>query len=141
MSDRSIEIRLLGPDDHALVIGVSGIFDNRPIPDQTRAFLASDRDFLWFAFCDGEVVGFVSATSVLHPDKLPHLFVNELETRDGYQRRGIGTRLMRTVQQYGKAHGLWPIWVAAEGEDARAIAFYRSLEDMKERAATVFEWE
>jgi len=136
-----IEIRLVGPDDFALVTEVRGIFDNPPIPEQTRDFLASDREFLWLAFCDGEITGFVSATSILHPDKLPHLFVNELETREGFRRRGIATRLMRTVQDYGKAQGLWPIWVAAEGDDAQAIAFYRSLGDMEERGATVFEWE
>lgn len=139
--DGAIEIRLVGPDDFALVTEVRGIFDNPPIPEQTRDFLASDREFLWLASCDGEVAGFVSATSILHPDKLPHLFVNELGTREGFRRRGIATRLMRTVQDYGKAHGLRPIWVAAEGDDAQAIAFYRSLGDMEERGATVFEWE
>ena len=141
MSDGAPEIRLLGPDDHALVTQAQGLFDNPPIADQTRAFLASDRDFLWFAILDEQPVGFVSATSVLHPDKLPNLFVNELETRDGFRRRGIATRLMRTVQGYGKAHDLWPIWLAAEGDDAQAIAFYRSLGDMEGRGATVFEWE
>lgn len=48
---------------------------------------------------------------------------------------------MRTVEEYGKMNGLWPIGVAAEGDDAQAIAFYRSLGDMEERGATVFEWE
>lgn len=92
MADGAIDIRLLGPDDHAVVIAAQGIFDNRPIPDQTRDFLASDREFLWLAFYAGEVAGFVSATTILHPDKLPHLFVNELETREGFRRLGIATR-------------------------------------------------
>ncbi|WP_198147704.1 GNAT family N-acetyltransferase [Erythrobacter sp. AP23] len=141
MSNAALDIRLLGPDDYALVNAAEEIFDDRPIAKQTHAFLNSDRDFLWFALIDGQPVGFASATIVLHPDKSPHLFVNELETRDGFRRRGIATRLMRTVQQHGKANGLWPIWLAAEGDDDRAIAFYRSLGDMEERGAVVFEWE
>ncbi len=128
MSDGPLQIRLLGADDHALVTAAQGIFATPPIADQTRDFLASHRDFLWLAFLDGQPVGFVSATSVLHPDKPPHFFVNELEKCDGVRRRGIATRLMRTVQDYGKEHGLWTIWLAAEGGDAQAIAFYRFID-------------
>ncbi|MEX0342658.1 MAG: GNAT family N-acetyltransferase [Erythrobacter sp.] len=141
MSAGALVIRLLGPDDHALVSAAADIFDNRPIAEQTRDFLASDRDFLWLALLDGQPVGFVSATSILHPDKTPHLFINELETREGFRRRGIATRMMRAVRRHAKANGLWPVWLAAEGDDAQAIAFYRSLKDMEERGAVVFEWE
>ena len=137
----TIEIRLLGPGDEDLVSAGAELFDDPPDPVQTRAFLASDREFLWFALDGGQPVGFVSATSIFHPDKKPHLFVNELATREDHFRRGIATQLMRTVERFGREQGLWPIWVAAEGGDARAIAFYRSLQDMEERGVSVFEWE
>ena len=137
----SAKIRLMTPADFDLVMNSADLFDHPPIPEQTRAFLASDREFLWLALVDGRPVGFVSATSILHPDKQPHLFVNELATHAEFQRQGIASSLMRTVETYGKAHGLWPIWVAAEGDDEGAIEFYRSLGDMAERGAVVFEWE
>ena len=136
-----VAIRLLGPGDETLVEAAAELFDHEPLPEQTRAFLASEREFLWLAIVKGRPAGFVSATSILHPDKRPHLFVNELATHEDHRRRGIATRLMRTVEQYGREHGLWPIWLAAEGNDAQAIAFYRSLSDMEERGAVVFEWE
>ena len=136
-----MEIRLLGPADQELANSAADLFDDRLIAEQLSDFLASERDFLWLALVDGQVAGFVSATIVLHPDKMPHLFVNELATHEDFRRRGVATQLMRTVQGYGKANGLWPIWVAAEGDDEQAIAFYRSLSDMGERAVVVFEWE
>ena len=136
-----IAIRLLGTGDEALVASAEGLFDDPPLEDQTQAFLESEREFLWFAIYGGKPVGFVSAASILHPDKQPHLFVNELATHAEYRRRGIARRLMETVAEFARARKLWPVWVAAEGDDEQAIAFYRSLGGMTERGAVVFEWE
>lgn len=140
MTDR-IAIRLLGSEDLELVLSAADLFDEPPIPDQTRAFLESEREFLWFALDGERPVGFVSASVLLHPDKPPHLFVNELATAEPYRRRGIATRLMQTVVDFGRERKLWPVWVAADGDDDLAQAFYRSLAGLTERGAVVFEWE
>lgn len=136
-----IAIRLLGPEDQVLVEAATDLFDNPPLADQTRAFLASDRDFIWFAIASDKPVGFVSASVLLHPDKPPHLFINELATAESHRRRGVATRLIEAVLEFGKAQALWPVWVAAEGDDEQAQAFYRSLGDKTERGVIVFEWE
>ena len=136
-----ISIRLLSAADEALVLSAAGLFDFSPMSDETRAFLSSDREFLWFAMANVQPVGFVSATSILHPDKSPHLFVNELAVHNNWRRRGVATKLMETVVAYGRENALWPIWLAAEGDDRNAQEFYRSLSDLSERGAIVFEWE
>lgn len=141
MKSDGIAIRLLGPGDEALVASATGLFDHAPIADQTRDFLASAREFLWFAMDDDKPVGFVSATSILHPDKQPHLFVNELTTHADYRRRGIARRLMEAVEAFARAERLRPVWVVAEGDDEQAIAFYRSLGGMTEAGAVFFESE
>jgi ribosomal protein S18 acetylase RimI-like enzyme len=134
-------IRLLGAGDEAIVAEGALLFDHTPIPDQTSAFLRSERDFIWFAMAGSGPIGFVSASILLHPDKEPHLFVNELGVDDNFRRQGIATRLMQAVVHFGRERGLWPIWVAAEGDDHAAQAFYRSLSGMTERGAIVYEWE
>ena len=48
---------------------------------------------------------------------------------------------METVVAYGRENALWPVWLAAEGDDRNAQEFYRSLSDLSERGAIVFEWE
>lgn len=138
---RDFSIRLLNAGDEALVLNARRLFDYAPIAEQTRAFLVSDREFLWFAMTCDQPVGFVSATSILHPDKEPHLFVNELAVHEDWRRRGIARKLMETVVAFGRKNALWPIWLAAEGDDHRAQAFYRSLSDLSERGVIVFEWE
>ena len=136
-----IEIRRLGPDDFDLVMSAQGLFDFEPLADQSKAFLSSDREFIWFAM-DGETpVGFVSASVILHPDKPPHLFVNELATHEGHRRKGVATALMETVVSFSREAGLWPVWLAAESDDEQAKAFYRSLRRPSERGSVIFEWE
>lgn len=135
-----VSIRLLGPGDESLVLSAAELFDDLPIPEQTQGFLDSERDFLWFAIADDRPVGFVSAAVLLHPDKPPHLFINELSTVESHRRRGIATRLMHAVLDFGRERALWPVWVIAEGDDDPAQAFYRSLSGLAERGAVVFEW-
>lgn len=139
MAER-VEIRLLSSDDLDLVMSAEGLFDYQPLAQQTAACLASDRDYIWFALEVGVPIGFVSASVILHPDKLPHLFVNELAAREDRRRRGVASLLMQTVVDFGRSNGFWPIWLAAEGDDEDAKAFYRSLAGSGERRAVVFEW-
>lgn len=136
-----LEIRLLGQEDFDLVQSGAKLFDFAPIPEQTRAFLSSERDFIWFAILDEEPVGFVSASIIIHPDKPPHLFVNELDVRPDNQRMGIATQLIETVIAFGRQRKFWPVWLAAEGDDSVAKSFYRSLDGPEERGAAIFEWE
>ncbi len=137
----TVTIRLLGPGDESLVLSAAELFDDPPIPEQTSLFLASERDFLCFAIANGRPVGFVSASVLLHPDKLPHLFINELAIAESHRRRGIATRLIQAVVDLGRERALWPVWVVAESDDDPAQAFYRSLSGATERGAVVFEWE
>ncbi|MFA6219527.1 MAG: GNAT family N-acetyltransferase [Erythrobacter sp.] len=136
-----VEIRLLSSDDFDLVLSAEGLFDHQPIPQQTAAFLASDRDFIWFAMEALVPIGFVSASVILHPDKLPHLFVNERATREDRRRRGVARMLLQTVVDFGKSNSIWPLGLAAEGDDEPAKAVYRSPDGFGERDAVVFEWE
>jgi ribosomal protein S18 acetylase RimI-like enzyme len=134
-------VRLLGARDAALVEAASDLFDHPIIPDQLQGFLASERDFLWFAF-DGEAaIGFASATSILHPDSQPVLFLNEIGVADKAQRSGVGRSLMQAVLAFAQSRGWQSTWVLAELGDDRAQGFYRALHPQTEMPAVMFEWE
>ncbi|MBU2589099.1 MAG: GNAT family N-acetyltransferase [Alphaproteobacteria bacterium] len=141
MSDRAVDVRLLGPGDTELVLSASHLFDAAPLPDQTTAMLYSERDFLWFALAQGRPVGFASATMVLHPDQRPVLFLNEIAVDDVAQRRGIGTRLMQAVFDLARSRGWASTWVLAENDDETAKSFYRSLSPATAQPSVMFEWE
>ncbi|MEL7197590.1 MAG: GNAT family N-acetyltransferase [Pseudomonadota bacterium] len=141
MTETALSIRKLGPEDAGLVHSAADLFDDPPLKEQTTAFLKSERDHIWIAYLGAEPVGFLTATTLLHPDKAPHIFVNELGFDEGYRRRGIATKLMAEAVSFARLCGLTPLWLAAEGNDELANSFYRSLSDPTERGAVVYEWE
>jgi aminoglycoside 6'-N-acetyltransferase I len=72
-------IRLLGPGDDSVLDNVaSGIFDNAIDRRWTAEFLSDQRHHLAVAIDEGRVVGMASAVHYVHPDKAPHLCINEV---------------------------------------------------------------
>lgn len=137
----SWSVRLLGKSDAATVEQASDLFDHPVDPEQLRAFLSSDRDFLWFAFAGEAAIGFASATVILHPDSRPVLFLNEIAVADTAQRRGVGQSLMQAAIAFADMQGWQSTWVLAEQSDDRAMAFYRSLDPQTEVQSAMFEWD
>lgn len=138
---RHCSVRLLGQQDAAIVARASHLFDHPIVPDQMHRFLSSDRDFLWFAFDGDTAIGFATATTILHPDSRPVLFLNEIAVADAAQRHGVGRSLMQMVFKLAELRGWQSTWVLADQDDERAVSFYRSLRPQIELPSIMFEWE
>jgi ribosomal protein S18 acetylase RimI-like enzyme len=137
-----IALRRLGPDDEALVLEApDDIFDNPPDPVQTRAFLASPANLLIAAFDGDRMVGFSSGTVLLHPDKPPSLFVNELGTAEGWRRRGIGTALTLEIVRAAREMGCEGVWLGTEIDNAAARATYRKAGGREALGYALFDWD
>lgn len=123
-----IDLRRLGPDDLATLLSVEeGLFDETLDPAESAAFLADPANLLLLAFDGDDAVGMLTGTFLRHPDKPLSLFVNELGTREAWQRRGIATALMREALTIARARGARGVWLGTEEDNDAAIAFYRSL--------------
>ncbi len=72
-------------------------------------------------------MAFASATMLLHPDKPPALFVNELGTREPYQRRGLGRAVLMALIERARTEGCKGIWLGTEMDNAPARALYQAL--------------
>jgi ribosomal protein S18 acetylase RimI-like enzyme len=137
----SITIRTLGPPDLATLLGIAdGLFDNPIRPAEARAFLADPANLLLLAFDGAQAVGMLTATFLRHPDKPLSLFVNELGTRDGWQRQGIATALMTRALAIARARGARGTWLGTDADNTPAIAFYRSLK-AAELPGVFFGWD
>jgi len=78
-----ITIRALGPEDLVLLVAVpEGLFDEPVDPVQAAAFLADPMHEIVLALGGDLAVAMATGTVVLHPDKPPSMFVNEVGTRD-----------------------------------------------------------
>jgi ribosomal protein S18 acetylase RimI-like enzyme len=123
-----IQIRTLGPQDLDLLLAVQpDLFDEPIRPDQARAFLSDPNSLLLLAYDGDLAVGMATATILLHPDKAPALFVNEVGTRDSHLRQGIATALMEQLFALARARGCQGIWLGTEPDNTAALGLYRKL--------------
>ncbi len=123
-----ITLRRLGPDDLDLLLSVEpGLFDNAPDPEQSRAFLVDPRSEIVLAFDGPLAVSFASGTILLHPDKPPAMFINEIATRDSHRRRGLAFAVTERLIAIARDRGCKGIWLGTEAENQEAQALYRKL--------------
>lgn len=133
--------RFLTPEDAALLCAQpAGLFDRPVDPDQTRAFLESALHVIAVAQDDDLILSFASATILLHPDKPPAMFINEVGTRDEHQRKGHASRVTRMLIDHADAADLDGVWLGTEPDNAPALALYRSLKG-DERTFVGFAWD
>ncbi|EAR49770.1 hypothetical protein OG2516_04713 [Oceanicola granulosus HTCC2516] len=136
-----VTLRRLGPDDVETLLAVRpGLFDAPVDPRQARAFLDSPLCEIVVAEAGGDILSFASGTVLLHPDKPPALFVNEVGTRDGWTRRGLARAVTWALIERGREIGCEGAWLGTEPDNAAALALYRSLGG-EERGIVGFAWD
>jgi aminoglycoside 6'-N-acetyltransferase I len=124
----SLSYRLLGPGDAGVLDYVAEeVFDEPVRPDRLSAYLSEPGHLMIVAQEDGLVVGQCAAVVHRHPDKVTELYVDELGVSPAWQRRGIGTELMRRMFAEGRARGCAEAWVGTECDNDAANALYESL--------------
>ncbi len=138
----SVTCICLGADDLELLLSApEGLFDNPVDAGQARAFLVDPGHLIVLALAGTEPVGFASGTLLLHPDKAPSFFVNEVGVRADWQRRGIGRRLCERIFDEARARGCeGGIWLGTEPDNIAALALYRALGG-KEEMIVGFAWD
>ncbi|WP_165352827.1 GNAT family N-acetyltransferase [Loktanella sp. IMCC34160] len=136
-----MEIRILRPDDLDLVLNVRpGLFDNPVDLAQARAFLGSDLHRMVVAIKGGDILGFASGTVLLHPDKAPSMFINEVGTREEFQRQGIATAVTAALIDAARAMGCDGVWLGTEPDNDPALGLYRKLKGTEQTIAG-FAWD
>jgi ribosomal protein S18 acetylase RimI-like enzyme len=137
----TITIRQIGPEALADLLAVEdGLFDNPIDATQAEAFLSRDDNVLFFAFDGTRAVGMGTGSILLHPDKKPSLFINEVGVCESHQRRGIGKAIVQALLDWARERGLDGIWLGTESDNDAARALYRSL-DAEEVSGVFYGWD
>jgi ribosomal protein S18 acetylase RimI-like enzyme len=128
-----IEIKRLGPGDAPVLDRVAADVFDEPINKKRLAvYLREPSHLLFVAICDGEVVGQARGMIHLHPDMENELYIDNLGVAPTFQRRGVGTRLIKALLQEGRTLGCAEAWVGTEENNIVARKFYESLGDSGE---------
>ena len=118
-----------------------GTFDNEIDPARAWAFLATRVNELVVALDRGEVVGFVSGTVLMHPDKPTAFFVNEIGVHEDIRGQGIGNRLLKRISELALDRGCEEIWAATEGENIPARGLFRKMVSEEQDGVVVYTWD
>ncbi|MCY6382302.1 GNAT family N-acetyltransferase [Hoeflea prorocentri] len=138
---RHVTLRHLQADDLPLLLKVEeGLFDNPIDPAQAAAFLSDPLHELVLAFDGDLAVGMASGCILLHPDKKPSMFVNEVGVRDSHLRQGIGRAVTEKLFEIARARGCQGIWLGTEADNGPALALYRKLRG-DELKGVYFGWD
>jgi ribosomal protein S18 acetylase RimI-like enzyme len=122
------EIRVLGPDDEAVLTRVApGVFDHDVDPVLSAEFLRDPRHHLAVALESGTVVGFASGVHYVHPDKPAELWINEVGVAPTHQRQGLGRKLLQALFARGRELGCREAWVLTSPANGAAVRLYEAV--------------
>jgi ribosomal protein S18 acetylase RimI-like enzyme len=119
-----VTVRRLGAGDDAELARFGAAFDHEIDPVQTKSFLDDPRHHIIVAYAGGEPAGFVSAKEILHPDKAPEMFLNELAVVEQLRRRGAATGLIEELKHLSEDVGCVAIWVLTDEDNRPAMGTY-----------------
>ena len=125
----TVDIRILSPDDEALLARASTqVFDNPIVVERAIEFLRDSRHHIAAAIEKDTIVGFASAVHYVHPDKAnPEFWINEVGVADSHQSQGIGKALMQAILKVAQELGCSEAWVLTERENLPALRLYKSI--------------
>src|SRR5258708_2227057 len=124
----SITIRVLRRGDESVLTRVAaGVFDNAVGAELTSEFLGDGRHHLAVALDKGEVVGFASGVTYVHPDKEVELWINEVGVASERRGQGIGRGVVAALLEVGRDKGCRSGWVLTNRENQAAMGLYAGL--------------
>ncbi len=79
--------------------------------------------FVYAAFCDGQLKGFVSVTSELFGTSKQYLDLTNIHVSEDQRRCGIGKALFAAARKWAKEHGAGKLYISAHSA-VESQAFY-----------------
>jgi ribosomal protein S18 acetylase RimI-like enzyme len=126
---------------NAAFLQAADVFDNPVSPTQLARFLSDEGHELVYAVTEQKVIGFASGTILLHPDKPPAFFLNEVDVTPAHQRQGIGTEICNRLMVVAQDRGCRGVWLATEEDNVAARALYLGLQARETKAIVVYDWD
>lgn len=139
-----IEIILLSPENAGSLTRIApDVFDDDIDGEQLQAFLDDPRHLMFLAVKDETVVGMASAVELLHPDKKPQMFINEVGVAPDYRRSGIGRRLVDAVLRQAESRGCTYAWLGTEVDNISGQSCFGSVRtpDAPPQPFLLYEWD
>ncbi len=127
--------------ENAHLLMGADVFDHPVDPAQLSAFVENTHHELIFAISETKVVGLASGAILLHPDKPPIFFVNEVGVDANMRSKGIATALLQKLLDVARRRGCQGIWLATEVDNDEARGLYRKLKARETEGFVIYDWD
>lgn len=118
------------------------VFDYAIDSRQLTAFIEDPRHMMTIAVENETVVGMASGVECFHPDKQPHLFINEVGVAPTHRRQGIGRELVIALIEFARERGCTCAWLGTDSDNVAGQACFGSVPGASEpQAFLLYEWE
>lgn len=143
MSATPARIELLtSANKNALDDIAPAVFDHEIDARQLAAFLEDPGHHLVIAVDDECVVGMASGSELLHPDKPPQLFINEIGVTPSHRRQGVGRALIESLLAAASDRGCTYAWLGTGIDNVAGQACFGSVPGAtKSQPFLLYEWD
>jgi len=133
-----LRVEWIRTGDEQRVLAAAGLFDRPPHGPATREYLARDENYLLIAYLDdGTAAGFVRGTELRTLDSpARQMFLYEIGVAPGFQRRGIGKALIRSLEQICRDRGFAEMFVLTNRSNTAAMRLNESTGGHTESATS-----
>lgn len=114
------------------------VFDYPIQLDQLKRFLEDPNAALFIAILNQVVVGQIRGFIQYRPDCPPDLYIDNLGVTPAEKRRGIASKLVEAVADWGRENGCITYWLLTETDNDEALKFYDAI-GMKGTASVFLE--
>lgn len=118
-------------------------WENFSLPSNThlQRLLNNERFLVFVAKTNHNLVGGLTVHVLDRYDsEKPSAYIYDIAVSPIYQRKGIGTLLIATLNDYCQKNGFSEVYVQAESDDHHAVNFYRKTPNTSELQATHFTY-
>lgn len=136
----TVKFHRLCADNLSLLEGTT-VFGN-PVDSTQLANFAEDLGHeMVFAWTGARVVGFASGAVLLHPDKPPEFFINEVGVEEDMRQQGLATTLVKMLHRIAWDKGCQGVWLATETDNTAARGLYQKLNARETGAVVIYDWD
>ncbi len=121
------EVRRLTSGDEPLIECMQLTFYSDDWQQLNENFLGDPRNYLYYAYSDGEIGGWLLGYRLDRPDTLiPMFFLYEIEVLEQFQRHGLGSILLEAFKEAALAAGGDNYFVLTNSSNLPAMGLYAS---------------
>lgn len=109
--------------------------------ESLRNFLEDDSHIYLIALVDNELAGALHAYAMYHPSGRVHFYIDEVDTKKQFRRKGVASAMMQEALKIAGARGYDEAWLGTEHDNEPAKALYTSLNPSEVEEGPIYSWK